>query len=144
MLTRRSLILSSVAAGGILMPRRLGAGLRLVGHDASVCAENRISYLGFMHCELHPYYTEVRSLWGCTCSVGECRPTKFQYVPESEANPEGVEVMVGGIFFPVPTGKLHHERKIPKELLAWPAHVCCTVEPPAPTITCAWINKPDS
>lgn len=123
-----------------LIPHRTRADPQIpsLPHDAKcVDTEMRLSFYGHMHCKLHTFYQQVFPGWGCNCSTGECRPSTFQRNPNS---PEGVDIMVAGEYFPVPKGRLRNERNVPEALLQWDAHVCCTSEPPNPTITCAWIN----
>lgn len=143
-MNRRSFLFSATAtAGSLLIPeRRLSADILLHANGDSVCVDTefRLSFKGYKHCELHPYYQVVFPKWGCHCGSGECRPSTFKVVPTTTDAPEGILVMVGGIMFPVPKGRLKRDRDIPAPLLEWDAHVCCTVEPPTPTITCAWIN----
>ncbi|HVU75333.1 MAG TPA: hypothetical protein VHD38_00635 [Candidatus Paceibacterota bacterium] len=117
---------------------------QMMPHERDLCDDSKLlklSYRGFMHCELHPYYQIVFPKWGCNCSTGECRPTDFKLVEPSAECPEGVMIMVDGVYCPVPRDALHKEKAtIPAALLQWPAHVCCLSTPPDPKITCAWIN----
>ncbi len=141
MLNRRSFLLQAAAlASPLLLPRRT-LGQVLPTPPPCTDKEHRLSYHGFMHCELHPFYQTVISRWGCYCGAGECRPTLYKAVPKTPETPEGIMIMVAGDYWPVPEGKLHRDRDIPKELLAWSAHVCCSKEPPGPTIQCVWINE---
>ena len=135
MLTRRSLLIGGAA---LCFPRQVFA--QYEGGIPCKDGSDRLSFKGFQHCRLHPFYQQVVSRWGCYCGVGECRPTIFKAVPTSTEAPEGIIVMVAGEWFGVPKGKLHRDRDIPEELRVWDAHVCCTTEPPNPNITCVWIN----
>src|SRR3989344_8529590 len=138
MLNRRSFLIAGAAT--LLVPRRPFADSN-VATDGCVDTEHRLSFKGFKHCELHPFYQIVFPQWGCHCGAGECRPSTHRIVPSTAENPEGVVVMVAGQMWPVPEGRLRRNRDIPEPLFGWSAHVCCTIEPSGkegPTITCAW------
>jgi|GEM_PF-2153123 hypothetical protein len=119
--------------------------------------ETRISYFGFEHCRLHPYYQQVFPTAGCNCSTGQCRPTVWRSVTPTPDNPEGVQVKVSGEWTDVPPEVLHKfyatgSRTLPTPLLEYDAHVCAvesrTYNPVSkvttigkPRIECAWIDS---
>jgi hypothetical protein len=61
-------------------------------------------------------------------------------VQRTAENPEGIELEVNGVFYPVPIGALHKEKdKMPADLLQWEAHVCSS-NPPNVKIECGWVK----
>lgn len=79
---------------------------------------------GYRHDELHPFYQKVFSSGKCSCSSGECRPTRAR---ASRKSPVGVEVLINRVWCPVSTEALitqEDKKSIPAELRVDEAHVC--------------------
>jgi hypothetical protein len=95
---------------------------------------------GYMHEELHGVY---RTFFGgkCPCTVGECRPTVIR---PSAARGSGMDVLVDGVWYPVPEDAIKLRHGIPSELLQFPAHVCARQHydsgKPTPVIECVVYN----
>jgi hypothetical protein len=119
--------------------------------------ETRLSYPGFEHCRLHRYYQQVFPQVGCSCTIGQCRPTEWRNVPVTAENPEGVQIKVSGEWYDVPPEVLHRfyatgPKTLPAPLLEYDAHVCAseskTYDPVwkimktnKPTFECVWIES---
>jgi hypothetical protein len=109
--------------------------------------EHRLSYRGYLHCELHKLYQIAFAKWDCKCQSGQCRPTRFRR--STVKTPHGYDIEVDGMWFPIPEGAFKTEKAdMPPRLLEFDAHVCAStavldkegnvVTPPH--IECAWIK----
>lgn len=102
--------------------------------------------LGKMRCGhpyLHPYYKVAFEKLGCHCKYGLCRPTQFQRVAVTSANPTGIQAWANDRWCDVPEEALRRDRrKIPLILLQFRGHVCLG-ENGCENLECAVLTETD-
>jgi len=82
---------------------------------------------GYRSDEFNDTYRQLYSQGKCACKSGYCRPTNIRIT--ELGSPTGFDILVSGVWIPVPQESLHNERTLPREL--WEAlmkdadaHVC--------------------
>jgi hypothetical protein len=108
--------------------------------------EQRLSYRGYLHCELHTLYQVAFAKWDCKCQSGQCRPTRVR--PTKLGSTTGYDIEVDGEWFPVPESAYKTEKTdMSPRLLEFDAHVCASAvsrnyetKAPITHIECAWIK----
>jgi hypothetical protein len=102
---------------------------------------------GYGHDAYHQYYKRQDVFGGhCTCSIGECRATRWR---QTQLGSEvGYDVFVNRKWYPLPKDVYRpDERKVPADLRSDPAHVCAyqvnmVLRPRSTIIPCALIFPP--
>ena len=93
----------------------------------------------FMHDWLHIHYQKYFPTIRCSCSDGECRPTKWRRDPK---NGGVIQVLINRQMVSVDSAlKIRDKRNLPAdfppELLRFSAHACAYGDPV--TVSCVWI-----
>lgn len=97
---------------------------------------------GYAHAEMHDSYQALFPTLGCSCGVGECRPTNWK---PSRKSPKGYAVWLDGKWYDLPeTTKMADPMLASPLLRGFPAHVCAYGTPPNLTIPCALITSTGS
>jgi hypothetical protein len=94
---------------------------------------------GFQHDRFHPFYP-LKEVFGghCSCGDGDCRPSKWRLT--ELGSPALYDVWVREDWHPLPEKVYQPDRsRVPPELRAYTAHVCCYGPDYELTIPCALI-----
>lgn len=90
---------------------------------------------GYRLDEFQPTYRGVYSSGKCACKSGYCRPTDTR--PTELGSPTGKDILVQGVWMPVPMDSLQNEKTLTPELMqalltGAHAHVCAYPDSSAP------------